>query len=69
MHSEAQQPFIKHICLVVHENNYRNNTNFTKQHKSIPNTGWLLVLWGTWGFSYLARETYLGSPETASFIY
>jgi hypothetical protein len=22
--------------------------------------GWILVLWGTWGFSHFAQETYLG---------
>jgi hypothetical protein len=49
--------------------NYRDNTNFTKQLKLTSNMGWLLVLWGTWGSSHLAQEIYLGSPETASFIY
>jgi len=31
---------------------YRDNTNFTEQHKSKRNMGWL-VLWGTRTFSHL----------------
>ena len=56
MHFDVHQSFIKHndyefMKIIL----YRGNTNFTKQHKSTPNTGWLL-LGGTKGFSHLERE-------------
>jgi len=40
---------------------YRDNANFTKQHKSIPDIGWLL-LWGNSAFSHLQQENKLGRP-------
>jgi hypothetical protein len=49
MYFEAQQSFIKYngyyFMNIIH---YRDNINFTKQRKSTPNMGWL-VLWGTRG--------------------
>ena len=48
--------------------NYRDNPNFTKQWKSTPNMGWLL-LWGTRGFLKLEQENHLEKPKTESFIY
>jgi hypothetical protein len=34
---------------------YRDNTNFTKQNKPTPKTGWLLI-WRTMDFSRLKQE-------------
>jgi hypothetical protein len=69
MHFEAQQSFFKHngYCFMKIIN-YRDNPNFTKQHKSTPNMGWI-ILRGTRGFSHLEQENNLGKSETGSFIY
>ena len=59
MHFEAKQSFIKYngyyFMNVIH---YRNNISFTKQRKSTPNMGWL-VLWGTRGSQTQSRKTNL----------
>jgi hypothetical protein len=69
MHFEAQKSFIKHSgYYFIQAIRYRDNPNFTKQHKSTPNMGWLL-LWGTGGFSHLQQENNSGRPETVSFTY
>lgn len=68
MYSEAQQPFITHygyqFVKVIH---YRDNLNFTKQHNSTPNMGWL-PLWGAKGFSHSEQENNLKTPETRNLL-
>jgi len=69
MHFEAQQSFIKNDGYLFKKIAfYRDDTNFTRQHKSTPDMGWLLLC-GTRDFLHLDQENNLGRPETASFIY
>jgi len=68
MYVEAQHSFNKHSNYLFMKIYYKDNTNFTKQHKPTPKTGWLLLR-RTVDFSYLEQEDNVGRSETGSFVY
>jgi len=69
MHFEAQRSFIKNDGYLFKKiAYYKDDTNFTRQHKSTPDMGWFLLC-GTRGSSHLDQENNLGRPKTGSFIY